>query len=77
MADNKGPADKRTDNPQADGAVGEVEREARHQDGVLRRDVSDRDVGEERLKDKGLGGRGADDLSIGERREAPPVSDWG
>ncbi|OJH40371.1 hypothetical protein [Cystobacter ferrugineus] len=75
MADNKGPADKRTDNPQADRPVEEMEREARHQDGVLRRDVADQDVGEDRIKEKGLGGRGADDSSVSERRDAPPVSD--
>jgi hypothetical protein len=51
-----------------------MEREARHQDGVLRRDVSDQDVGEDRIKEKGLG-RGADKSDIGERREAPPESD--
>ncbi|WNG27179.1 hypothetical protein F0U62_26560 [Cystobacter fuscus] len=74
MADNKGPADKRTDDPQADRNVEEMERSARHQDGVLRRDVADQDVGEDRIKEKGLG-RGADDSSAGERRDAPPVND--
>jgi hypothetical protein len=75
MAHNKGPADKRTDNPQADRNEEEMERSARHQDGVLRRDVADQDVGEDRIKEKGLGGPGADDSSVSERRDAPPVSD--
>jgi hypothetical protein len=61
MADNKGGADKRTDNPQADRSVEELERESRHQRGAVRRDVADKDVGEDRLKEKGL--------------EAPPLSD--
>ncbi len=75
MADNKGPADKRTDNPQADRPVEEMERSARHQDGVLRREVTDHDTGEDRIKEKGLGGYGADDSSVSERRDAPPLSD--
>lgn len=74
MAENKGNADKRTLDPRADAGAEQLRRESRHQQGA-RGDVTDQDVGEDRLKQKGLGGRGADEESVSQRRDAPPVSD--
>ncbi len=78
MAHNKGDADKRTLNPRADQDAKELERESRHLGvGLPRRDVADQDVGEDGIKQKGIGGSGADDSSVSERRDAPPLSDNG
>ncbi|WNG32691.1 hypothetical protein F0U61_03005 [Archangium violaceum] len=79
MAENKGPADRGTvKNPQLDKDAKELEREARHQgEGQERRDVVDSETGEAGIQDKGIGGYGADDSSVSERRDAPPISDNG
>jgi hypothetical protein len=77
MAHNKGPADKGTDNPRLDKDAKELEREARHEgEGEQRRDVVDQDMGEAGIKEKGIGGYGADDSSV-VRRDAPPLKDNG
>jgi hypothetical protein len=77
MARNKGPAGKGTMDPRLDKDAEELEREARHQkEGTERRDVTDRDVGEDRILDKGIGGYGADESSV-VHREAPPLKDNG
>jgi hypothetical protein len=76
MAENKGKTVKGTMNPRLDKDAKELERESRHQpEGAERRDVADQDVGEDRIKEKGVGGYGADESSVSERREAPPLSD--
>ncbi|QRN96824.1 hypothetical protein JRI60_48935 [Archangium violaceum] len=76
MAQNKGDADKGTLDPRLDKNAKDLERESRHQaEGAERRDVVDADVGEDRIKEKGIGGYGADDSSVSERRDAPPLSD--
>jgi hypothetical protein len=76
MAHNKGPADKGTLNPQLDKDAKELERESRHQaEGAERRDVTDDEAGVDRILEKGTGGYGADDSSVSERRDAPPLSD--
>ncbi|HEX8438179.1 hypothetical protein [Archangium sp.] len=78
MAENKGDAVQGTQNPRLDKDAKALERESRHQpDGVERRDVADQDVGEDGIKQKGIGGYGADESSVSERRDAPPVSDNG
>ncbi|QRK11684.1 hypothetical protein JQX13_17405 [Archangium violaceum] len=79
MAENKGPADRGIEkNPQLNKDAKELERESRHQgEGQERRDVLDSDTGEAGIQDKGIGGYGADDSSVSERRDAPPVSDNG
>jgi hypothetical protein len=78
MAHNKGDAEKRTLNPRADKDAKEIEREARHQgEGEERRDVVDSDVGLDGILEKGVGGYGADDSSVSERRDAPPLKDNG
>ncbi|MFL5358028.1 hypothetical protein [Archangium sp.] len=75
MAENKGKTVKGTMDPRLDKDAKELEREARNQgEGQVRRDVVDEDTGEKGLKDKGIGGYGADDSSV-VRRDAPPVSD--
>jgi hypothetical protein len=77
MARNKGPADKGTMNPRLDKDAKDLEREARHQEeGTQRRDVVDEDMGEAGIKEKGIGGYGADESSV-ERRDAPPLKDNG
>jgi hypothetical protein len=78
MAHDKGDAEKRTLNPRADQSPEELEREARHQEPFTeRRDVTDRDVGEDRIQQKGIGGYGADESSVDERarRGEPPLTD--
>jgi hypothetical protein len=78
MAHNQGDAEKRTLNPRADKDAKEIEREARHQgEGEERRDVVDSDVGIDGILEKGVGGYGADDSSVSERRDAPPLKDNG
>ncbi|MBN8472645.1 MULTISPECIES: hypothetical protein [Corallococcus] len=76
MASNKGPPVKgpeRTDTHSAE----ELEREARHQrPGTERGDVTDEDVGEDRILQKGIGGYGAQ-KGTEPAREAPPLSDDG
>lgn len=75
MAENNGKTVKGTMDPRLDKDAKDLEREARNQgEGQERRDVVDEDVGEKGLKDKGIGGYGADDSSV-VRRDAPPVSD--
>jgi hypothetical protein len=75
MAENKGKPVKDTLNPRSDKDAEELEREARHQgEGQERRDVVDEDTGEKGIKDKGIGGYGADESSV-VRRDAPPLSD--
>lgn len=75
MAEHKGKPDKGIMNPRADKDAKELEREARHQpEGAERRDVVDEDVGEAGIKEKGIGGYGADDSSVS-KREAPPLKD--
>ncbi|SEM21804.1 hypothetical protein SAMN05444354_11351 [Stigmatella aurantiaca] len=73
MADNKGnpvKGDERTDTVSAK----DLERESRHQrPDEPRRDASDEDVGEDRIHQKGIGGRGAQEGTV--PRSAPPVSD--
>jgi hypothetical protein len=73
MADNKGKpvrGDERADTK----SVEELEREARHQKGAERGDVTDEDVGEDRILQKGIGGYGAE-KGTAPSREAPPLSD--
>ncbi|MFP2961024.1 hypothetical protein ACLEPN_25240 [Myxococcus sp. 1LA] len=74
MADNKGSpvrGDERMDTTRPE----ELEREARHQKkGALRGDVTDEDVGEDRILQKGIGGYGAQ-KGTEPAREAPPLSD--
>ncbi|WP_163994073.1 hypothetical protein [Pyxidicoccus caerfyrddinensis] len=73
MADNRGKpvrGDERTDTKSAE----ELERAARHQKGAERRDVTDEDVGEDRILQKGIGGYGAE-KGTAPAREAPPLSD--
>jgi hypothetical protein len=77
MAQNKGDAEKGTLNPRLDKDAKELEREARHQgEGEERRDVVDEDMGEAGIKEKGIGGYGADESSVS-KREAPPLKDNG
>jgi hypothetical protein len=75
MAGNRGKpvkGDERTDTKSAE----ELEREARHQpEGEPRRDVTDEDVGQDRIHQKGVGGYGAQEGTA--PRSAPPVSDKG
>ena len=76
MAQNKGDTQKGTSNSRLDKTAEELEREARHQaEGTERRDVTDAEAGEDRIKEKGQGGYGADESSVSQRREAPPLSD--
>lgn len=73
MAENKGKpvrGDERTDTQSAE----ELERQARHQKGEERRDVTDEDVGEDRILQKGIGGYGAE-KGTAPARESPPLSD--
>lgn len=75
MAENKGKAVQGTMDPRLNKDAKELEREARHEgEGQERRDVVDEDAGEKGIKDKGIGGYGADDSSV-VRRDAPPLSD--
>lgn len=75
MAENKGKAVQGTMDPRLNKDAKELEREARHEgEGQERRDVVDEDAGEKGIKDKGIGGYGADDSSV-LRRDAPPLSD--
>ena len=54
--------------------VEELERRARHQEkGEERRDVTDADVGEDRILRKGLGGVGANEESAA-GRQGPPLT---
>lgn len=75
MAENRGnpvKGDERTDLNSPE----ELERQARHQpDGAPRRDVADEDVGQERIHQKGIGGRGSEEGTV--PRSAPPVRDNG
>jgi hypothetical protein len=75
MAGNQGKpvkGDERTDTKSAE----ELEREARHQpEGEPRRDVTDEDVGQDRIHQKGVGGYGAQEGTV--PRSVPPVSDKG
>ncbi|MFP2929464.1 hypothetical protein ACLESO_30555 [Pyxidicoccus sp. 3LG] len=73
MAENKGnpvKGDERTDTKSAE----ELEREARHQEGGERRDVTDEDVGQDRIHQKGIGGYGAE-KGTEPVRQSPPLSD--
>jgi hypothetical protein len=77
MAQNKGRTVDGTMNPRFDKDAEDLEREARHQkEGVERGDVTDRDVGEDGILEKGIGGYGADESSV-VHREAPPLKDNG
>ena len=77
MAQNQGRPDKGIVNPRADKDAEELRKEARHEEeGEQRRDVADKDVGEAGIKEKGIGGYGADDSSVS-KREAPPLKDNG
>jgi hypothetical protein len=72
MADNKGnpvKGDERTDTQSAE----ELRRQARHEEGE-RRDVTDEDVGQDRIQQKGTGGYGAQE-GTAPARKSPPVSD--
>lgn len=73
MADNQGKpvkGDERTDTQSAE----ELRRESRHQEeGAPRRDVTDEDIGQDRIHQKGVGGYGAEEGT--QPRSAPPVSD--
>ena len=75
MADNQGKpvkGDERTDTQSAE----ELRRESRHQpENAPRRDVSDEDVGQDRIHQKGIGGYGAEEGTV--PRNAPPVRDNG
>ncbi|MBZ4419739.1 hypothetical protein [Myxococcus sp. RHSTA-1-4] len=73
MAENKGKpgkSDERTDTKSAE----ELRREARHQEGGERRDVTDEDTGEDRIHQKGIGGYGAQE-GTEPARKSPPLSD--
>ena len=73
MAENKGNpvrGDERSDTMSAE----EMERQARHQKGEERGDVTDEDVGEDRILQKGIGGYGAE-KGTEPARESPPLSD--
>ncbi|NBD09775.1 hypothetical protein [Corallococcus silvisoli] len=76
MASNKGTP--KTESERADTQSAEsLEREARHQrPGTERGDVTDEDVGEDRILQKGIGGYGAQ-KGTEPAREAPPLSDDG
>ncbi|HLL01085.1 MAG TPA: hypothetical protein VK539_10885 [Myxococcaceae bacterium] len=75
MADNKGnpvKGDERTDQVDAE----TIRRESRHQgENEQRRDVSDEDVGQDRIHQKGIGGYGAEEGT--QPRSAPPLRDNG
>jgi hypothetical protein len=73
MADNKGnpvKGDERTETKSAE----QLRRESRHQDeDAPRRDVTDEDVGQDRIHQKGIGGYGAQEGT--QKRSDPPLSD--
>jgi hypothetical protein len=74
MAENKGnpvKGDERTDTVDAE----RIRRESRHQEEEPRRDVSDEDVGQDRIHQKGIGGYGAEEGT--QPRSAPPLRDNG
>lgn len=76
MADNKGSpvkGDERSDTQDAES----LRHASRHQpEGTERKDVTDEDVGEDRILQKGIGGYGAQE-GTEPAREAPPVKDNG
>lgn len=75
MAQNQGRPDKSIQNPRADEDAEKLRKEARHEgEGEQRRDVVDEDMGEAGIKEKGVGGYGADDSSVS-KRESPPLKD--
>ncbi len=73
MAENKGnpvKGDERTDTKSAE----ELQREARHQEGERRGDVTDEETGVDRILQKGTGGHGAQE-GTAPARKSPPLSD--
>ena len=77
MAHNKGgPRKDAFENPQLEKDAKELERESRHQaEGSERGDVTDSGAVIDRIMEKGVGGYGADESDVSERRNAPPLSD--
>jgi hypothetical protein len=75
MAENKGNPVKTEGRITDETSAESLRKGARHEgEGEERRDVADEDVGQDRIMQKGIGGYGADDSSVGPR-SAPPLSD--
>jgi hypothetical protein len=75
MAENKGDPIKTEGRITDETSAESLRKGARHEgEGEARRDVADEDVGQDRIMQKGIGGEGADDSSVGPRRD-PPLSD--
>lgn len=75
MAHNKGDPVKTGERINDETSAEALRKESRHEgEGEQRRDVADEDVGQDRIMQKGIGGYGADDSSVGPKRE-PPLSD--
>ncbi len=77
MAENKGDPVKTGERINDETSAESLRKESRHEgEDVQRRDVADEDVGQDRIMQKGVGGYGADDASVGPKRDAP-LSDNG